>query len=336
MPSSPTDIARLGHRYQVRLYHATTARTLVASRLQRVEPNIRQNTEVYYELGSVDPTGHTSESPEFRITLEENLHNSDLDLLLAGKAANGTSWNLRDYINDSKLSVFILERNNSDVVVGEVEFQSGVLAEVSWNWQMGQPVSARYQIDARLGVRHTQAYVPHSTWGAQHATAPGGINIKDARLFLGSQAAGGRMYRLQSFSLRTTYRTTAVREAGTRAVVGYVVEPPETSLDIELLAADHQPDDILFSGATASPVYSYYDYVNSITLATNAIRVYDPSATEGASVLKAWSIENLVLDSGSPILASVRGTATKRYSFKLVKATTANTGGATVYAGDIA
>jgi hypothetical protein len=191
-------------------------------------------------------------------------------------------------------------------------------------------------MDARLGMRWTQANVPHASWGAQDTVTPGGIKIKDARLFLGGVDAGARMYRLQSFNLRVSFRTTAIREAGTRAVVGYIVEPPETSLDLELNAADHQPDDILFSGASASPVYSYYDYVNSNNLAVSAIRVYDPNAVEASSILRTWRMENLFLDQGTPLLAQVRGVATKRYSFKVTKSSTANTGGVQCYVGDIA
>jgi len=71
MPTNPIDIARIGHRYQVQVKHAGTNKTLVASRVQRFEPAIQTNLDVFNELGSVDPTGFASDPPTFRITLEE-------------------------------------------------------------------------------------------------------------------------------------------------------------------------------------------------------------------------------------------------------------------------
>lgn len=303
MPTQPQDVARLGHRYQVIVSHATSGRTLVASRVQRIEPTIRMNTDVYYELGTIDPVGSSSDAPEFRIQLDENVHSTSLDLLLAGKTANATTWNLGDYISDGDLEVYILERDTSGTIAGEVQFSNGVITDITWQWQMGQPITARYSIDARLGKRWTASEAPHQTWGTQDTTSPGGIKIKDARLFLGNTSSGGRMYRLQSFTLRVSYRTTAIREAGNRAIVGYVVEPPETTLDIELNAADHQPDDIVYSGASATPPYSYYDYVNPVQLSQSAIRIYNPAAAEGTSVIRSWKIENLFPANSTPILA---------------------------------
>ncbi len=333
-PSNPTDVERLGHRYQVRLYDDRSARTLVASRVQSFQPSIQQQTEVYYELGSVDPTGAASESPEFRIQLEELVHDVTLDLILAGKAANATTWNLMDFIHDGKLTAYLLERDNSGNVKGELEFSSCVLSEVGYRWQMGQPISAAYTLMGRLGKHWTPGNEPHGSWGAQDTTSPGGIRVKDARLFLGGTTTGYRIYRLQSFSLRTQFPATPIREIGSRALVGWVVEPPRTTLDLDLLAADAQPDDMFFDNYN-SPSTTYYDYVNPQTLTAAAIRIYDPDDDEAATVLRSWSIQNLTMQTGAPITAQVRGVATKRYSFLLAKATTANTGGVTGFDGDI-
>ena len=118
-PTNPTDVAHLGHRFQVRAQHTVSARTLVASRVQNIEPSHNYNTEVFNELGTVDPAGKASESPEFRVTFEENVHSVTMDLLLAGKEAIDTSWNLHDYINNSAIKLYILERNNSGNIIGE-------------------------------------------------------------------------------------------------------------------------------------------------------------------------------------------------------------------------
>lgn len=336
MPSNPIDVARLGHRYQVRVQHMGSGRTLVASRIQRADPVGRYNTEVYHELGTVDPTGSASESPEFVVTLEENVHNAELDLLLAGKSAIATTFNVADFINNSKLNVFILERDNDGNIQGEVEFDQGVLSEVQYQWRMGQPIVATYTINCRLGGRWKAADAPHynaNTWGTQDLVSAGGIKVKDARLFLGGTAAGSRMYRLQTMTLRTQFRTTIVRELGSRALVGAVVEPPDTTLDFDLDAADYQPDDIVF--AFQNTPTAYYDYTAPQQLGDSAIRIYDPTAAEGSSVLRAWKLENLYPASASPIAAQVRGVATKRYSFMLPKATTAGSGGVLCFVGDI-
>lgn len=332
-PANPSDVARLGHRYQLRAEHTGSARTLVASRVQNVEPSHNHNTEVFNQLGGVDPAGKASESPEFRITFEELVHSVAMDLLLAGKAANGTSWNLFDYINNSLLKFYVLERNNSNAVIGERAYENAVVAEIQWRWQVGQAIQAMYTIDARLARHWAAAFVPHGSWGAFDTTSPGGIKAKDARLFLGGTTSGYRMYRVQSMTLRATFRDNPVKELGSRPLVGYVVEPPTTMLDIDIAAADQQPDDYLFE-PVGSPV-QYYDYVNPIDFGASAIRIYDPDASEGASVLRSWKLENLTLARANPIRAQVRGLATKRYSFMIPKAATAETGGVLMYAGDL-
>lgn len=332
MPSNPTDVARLGHRYQARIEHTVSARTLVASRIQSFEPSTRQQTEVYYEIGSVDPTGEASESPEFSIRVEELVHNVELDLLLAGKTNVATTWNISDFIHDGDLNLYLLERNNDGTVKGELEFNSCVMSEVSYRWQMGQPISAQYSFDGRLGKHWAVGSTPHTTWGAQDTSSAGGIRVKDARLFLGGTTSGYRIYRLQGFTLRHQFPATAVREIGSRALVGWVVEPARTTLDIDLLAADEQPDDVLYTNVGS---IQYYDYTNPLTLTNSAIRIYDPNAAEATTIIRSWKMENLKPTNATPISAQVRGIATKRYSFVLNKATTAGSGGVICYSGDI-
>lgn len=329
--TNPTDIGRIGHRFQVRVEHVTTGRVLVASRVQRVDPNINQQTEVYHELGTIDPVGYASEAPEMRHMIEEFVHDCSLDLLLAGKAANATSWNLGDYIADRKINYYILNRNNAGTVQGEHKFTQAVVAEAQWSWQLGQPITARYTLNSTKGGFLQPGHEDHGAWGVQDTTSPGAIKPKDARLFLAT-TSGTMAYRLQSFTLRVQWPTTVVREIGNRNVVGYLQEPPTSSLDIDIAAADHQPDDLLFYDNTSE---YYYDYSSPNLLAASAIRVYDPNLPEAQTVLRSWALENLVVQNSNPLTAQVRGMATKRYSLQIPKATTAGSGGIVMYPGDL-
>lgn len=335
MPSfySQSDVARLGHRYQVYMKHTGTNRNQVLSRIQRWEPTIRQPTEVYYELGSVDPTGSASDSPEFTLAVQEYVHDCVFDRLLAGKASDATTWTLQDYINAQLLKGYLLTRDNSGNIQDEYELDQGVTSEVRYGWQMNQPIMGDYTFNFQLGKHNAAGYTVNSSWAVQDTVSPGGIRIKDARLFLGGQSAAYRMYRLQSFNLRIQWRATPVREAGNRALVGYVVEQPRSQLDFDLDAADAQPDNVLYTNV-GSPV-NYYDWINPVNQSLNAIRIYDPTAAEGSTVIRSWSIENLIPQQATPVLAQVRGLSTKRYSMLVAKATTAGTGGITMFSGDI-
>jgi len=331
---SPNDIARLGHRFQVRVYHTTTALTQVISRLQQFEPSIRQDTQVYYELGTVDPVGFASPPPQFNITMEENLHNlGNLDLILAGKTPNSdTTWNLSDYnVGNGPLTFYLLERDNNGVVQGEIETNGGLLTDITWSWTNGQAITGRYSALCRIGKHWSAASAPHGSWGVQDTSSQGGITPKDCRLFLNGSGNAQRIYRIQSMNLRCTWRTTPVMEFGNRALVGILAEPPDVSLDVDIAYGDHQPDDVIYVTSGTS----YYDYQNYNTLTGNAIRIYDPTATEGSSVFRSWKIENLVISNATPAMANVRGLATKRYSFVRPSVTTAGTAGLVMYIGDL-
>jgi hypothetical protein len=335
-PFNMVDSARLGHRFQVRLENSVVSpsRVIICSRVQRFEPQVRQDTAIYHELGSVDPTGFSSDPPQHRITIEEFVHAVDVDLIMAGQLANATAWNLGQYnVGNGPYNVYLLQRDNAGALAGELKFTAGVISEVTWSWRMGSPITASYAIDCRLGQNFQVGSELH-TFDAQDTSNPGGIRIKDARLFLGGNAAGNRMYRLQSFTLRAVWRTTPVNEAGNRAIVGYLAEPPDTSLDFEVAAADQQPDSTLYASSGTLP-NAYYDYQNSNTLAANAIRIYDPTAAEGNTVLRSWLLEKLIVTTSSPLSAVVRGLATKRYSLVVPSVTTAGTAGVKLFSGDI-
>jgi len=334
MSQNPSSIALLGHRFQVRVKHDTTGLTQVISRLQRFEPSIRQDTQVFYELGTVDPVGYASPPPQFTITLEENVHNlANLDLILAGKTPGvTTNWTLADYnVGNGPLTFYLLERDNNGIIQGEIETNGGTLTDITWSWQNGQPITARYTALCRVGKRWTAANVPHPSWGTQDTTSQGGVMPKDCRLFLNGTDNTKRVYRIQSMTMRVTWNTQVVTEFGNRQIVGIVPEPPNVTLDVDIAYADHQPDDVIYVTSGTN----YYDYQNYNLLTGNAIRIYDPTAAEASSVLRAWSIENLVIQNATPVIANVRGLATKRYSFTRPKVTTANTAGLKMFIGDI-
>jgi len=331
---NPSDVGRLGHRFQVRVQNTVSSELGVISRLQRFEPSIRQETVVHYELGTVDPVGYTAPPPQFQIAMEQNVYNlSPLDLIMAGKnPASATTWNLADYnVGNGPLTFYLLERDNNGVVQGEIETNGGILTDVTWSWQVGQAISGRYTGLCRVGKHWSAASAPHASWGVQDTSSQGGIMPKDARLFLTGNGATQRVFRIQSMTLRCTWRTQVVNELGNRQVVGILAEPPDVSLDVDIAYADHQPDDIIYVTSGTN----YYDYQNFNLMTGNAIRIYDPTAVEATSVLRAFSIENLVVQNATPANAQVRGLATKRYSFLRPKVTTANTGGVKFFIGDI-
>ncbi|MBI5305520.1 MAG: hypothetical protein HY868_25550 [Chloroflexi bacterium] len=330
--TNPADVALLAHRFQPIILNTATAEELLVSRLQSYEPSIRANMETHEELGNVDPVGYTSDAPEFSVTLEENVHSSNLDLLLAGKDVQTiTAWNLADYINNGVITTYLLERTNAPVttIAGELEFTNCVVSDIVWSWRVQQAITAQYTLLGRFGNRYKAANVIH-TWQAPNTSAPGGIKAKDARLFLGGATATDRVYRLQAFTLRASFRAQQVPEIGSRNLAGTVTNVPQVRLDVEFAAADPQPDSTFFStGATKS------DYANPTLLTGSAIRVYDPNAAEGATVLRAWSLENLIVGDANPVRAQVRNMATKRYSLVVPKVTTAGSAGVRLFVGDI-
>jgi hypothetical protein len=239
---------------------------------------------------------------------------------------------LADYnVGNGPLTFFLLERDNNGVVQGEIETNTGLLTEITWAWQNGQPISGRYSALCRIGKHWSAASAPHAVWGVQDTTSEGGVMPKDCRLFLNGTTDASRVYRIQSMNLRASWRTQVVNELGNRAIVGILAEPPDVSLDVDIAYSDHQPDDVIYVTSGTS----YYDYQNFNLLTGNAIRIYDPALAEASSVLRAWSIENLVIQNATPAIAQVRGLATKRYSFVRPKVTTANTAGLRMFVGDI-
>ena len=134
-------------------------------------------------------------------------------------------------------------------------------------------------------------------------------------------------------TLRVDLRSIAVKEVGSHALVGYVVEPPATTFEFDIAVADAQPDNLMYENH-GGPV-DYYDYVNPVDIGESAIKIYDPDDTEANTVLRSWKLENLSVGARKPRTRRVRGLATKRYSMAIHKSNTADSGGVLLYAGDL-
>lgn len=339
VPFNPTDSAHLGHRFRPYIKNLITAKEIAAARVQRMEPQATFRTEVYKELGSVDPTGYAQEPPEFKITVQEYVHDEpSLDLVVASKdPASDTTWNLIDYISkpDSQLQLNLLERDNADALIGEQQFDGCNISDVTWTWRAGQPIDGQYTFTGRKGRHYIPGHLPHNIWGAFDTTSVGGIRAKDARLYLTGTTTGFRVYRLSGMTIKTTWANTPIPELGNRALAGYTVDVPMTQIDLDFYASDPQPDDLVFSDDALSPA-QYYDFINPNQIAQSAIRVFDPREVEGSTVLRAWRFDSLIYQQGSLTNAQVRGVATRRYSFLLPQVVVSGTGGMTLFKGDIA
>lgn len=327
--TNPTDSGHLGHRYQVLVYNATSGSTIVADRVQSIDPTFTANLEKAYELGNPDPVGTATDPTEFRVAIEQNLYGSELELLLAGKnPTSGSSFNIADFLTELENKVYQLSRDNAGAILNELVYEDVVLADITWRFVQGGPCRTTFTLNGRLGKLYASGSAPHQQWGGFDTSSPGIIKGKDARLYLGGNAEPtNRIYRLQSFNLRATFPIQTVRELGNRELVGYLVDVPDATLDFELLSADHQPHDVLTNLITG-----YYDF-NDLQEVDGAIRLYDPDSSTQLTtdVIKAWKLENLRAATGTILRSQVRGMATTRYSLSIGKADTSDTGGVLVY-----
>src|SRR3990167_10091325 len=107
--SNPVVTAMYGHRLGVYMLGSSGSEIWV-DRVQRVEPTQTLRTTPSYELGTVGKVGVTQEPAEYRVVLEDNLHNCELDFLLAGKIPNpggAQSYNLGDLLGKAHTAYVI-------------------------------------------------------------------------------------------------------------------------------------------------------------------------------------------------------------------------------------
>lgn len=331
MSSNPVVIGALGHRWGVALRNAAlssgSATDIWADRVQSIEPQASHNTTKYYELGNVAPIGATSDPTQVRVTLEENLHNSEIDMFLAGvNPTSGSGYYAANMLGQTN-TAYVLQRNDSDTIIAEIGVGGLKVSEVQYRFVNNGSCTVQYTLEGTSGSYYTSNFV-HNTWGPQDFTSPGGIHGKDARISFGTPGAGTKAYRLQSFTIRIAYPTQVVRELGTRQIVGILNDTPDITVDFDMDAADYQPHDVFF-GTSSDGGATKYNLTDPQTVDV-FINVYDPSLAEGASVVKSFRIDNCRPSTNSPVNARVRQLATERWTLMSISADQVGTGGLTV------
>jgi hypothetical protein len=301
-----------------------------------VEPTTNGPTTKFYELGNIDPVGVITEPVEFRVTMEENLHSSEIDNIVAnGTGSPVSSFTAGAMVNSTNMRLCLLSRDvggtNPSI---ERVLDNLTITELNYRFQIGGACTTTYTFEGRSGNLYTTGSLIHTTWGVSDTVSPGAINGKDARIYFGDGAtvpATSLAYRLQSFNIRVAFPVQTVKELGNRSVVGKLADVPDITCEFDLLTADKQPHDVwqTLSG-------SGYDFTQPIT--TNVfIRVYDPALAEANTILKAFRIENCKPVTATIARAQVRALATARYSLTSTRATTAGSAGLIIFSGtDIA
>ena len=330
MSSNPTVVAAYGHRYGVYLRNANlssgSANDIWGDRVQSVEPTATHNTQKYYELGNVAPVGATTDPTQVRVTLEENLHNSEIDMYLAGvNPTSGSGYYAANMLGQTN-TAYVLQRNDAGTLIGEIGVGNLRVSEVSYRFVMNGSCTVSYTMEGISGSYYTSNFV--HAWGSADTTSPGGVHGKDARISFGTPGAGTKAYRLQSFTIRCAYPVEHVKELGTRQEVGVLNDTPDVTVEFDLLPADYQPHDVFFGTSDDGGVTKYN--LTDPQVVDVFINVYDPSLPESSSVIKSFRIDNCKPNSNSPVQARVRQLSTSRWSLMSISADQVGTGGLTI------
>lgn len=334
-PTNPTDFAMLGHRTGLYMDYAGSLTNWI-DRLQSLEPGFNAGTEVYNELGNVDPVGFAQDPVDFTLTFSQNMFNSvDSDFLMAGKdPSTATSFSMADILSANGNShAYILYRSNTGTTTPQswLAMRKLTVAELSYSFAVRQPSMFSPRLQAPTGrwytANPTDLSAAVGSWGTADTTSAGAIRGRDARITIGN----GQVYRLQSFNIRAAFPITKVEELGTRAAVGYIGDVPDISIDFEMLLADASQPHNQWAPATGSP--SYLDFNNLTGGSMVYVNLYSPSAAEAVTAVRGWRLENVVAVSSTPARSQVRGLSTVRYSLRVSEAATAGTGGMTVFRG---
>lgn len=333
MSTNPTNIGLLGHRWGVYLRNSGSTAEVWCDRVQNVEPTFNAPTTKFYELGNMSPVGVITEPVEFKVSLEENLHNSEIDSVVAnGSGSPVSSFTAGDMINSTAMRLCVVGRDVGGTVPSlEYVLDNLTIAEVRYSFKIGGACSVSYSFEGRAGNAYTTGSLIHATWGTAETVSPGAINGKDARIYFGAGTTvptNAQAYRLQSFDIRVAFPIQTVKELGNRAIVGKLSDVPDVTCDFDLIAADKQPHDVWMTLSGTG-----YDFTQPAT--TNVfIRVYDPALAEAtAPPIKAFRIENCKPTTGTLVRAQVRSLATVKYSLTSTRATTANSAGLVCFTG---
>lgn len=327
--ADPSNIALFGHRSQLWLGNSNSGSQIAVDRVQSVEPSFTIPTQKYYELARKGPVGVTQAPPEYRVQLEQNMVNSyELDYLLAGMnlaPAGAQPYDMGDVLSQSGfLKANVLNLSNTDTIVNEHEIDGCSVAEVTYRFTVGQALMMGVSLIGKSGRLWQAGTGPHgSAFGALDNASYGGIDGKDARVWFSSgSGASDRAFRLQQFTIRCAFPVQYVRELGRRDNVGTLSDPVDVTAEFDVLLADDQPTNVWFTD-----MGDYLDYSQPVTIPTTIIRVFDPVLAEGTHVLRSFKLENLRLNSHTPIRAAVRQLATQRYSATVASETTTDSGG---------
>lgn len=320
--ANPTDVARFGHRQGVYLYNNTSSETEIwCDRVQLADPEGNMPLTKVYELGRVGPVGSTTDPATFRLTMRENLHNSEIDSYMAGKdpATSGSLFNIGEVLANELRASLVTRAVAGTDPDGEFVLDEAVVESISYNFVIRGPCTVQYVLRGKTGRWYTSGSLLHSSWGTLDNASPAGVNGRDARIFFTSDS--NQTYRLQRFAINARFPVTDVSELGTRDLVGSLQDSPDVTLDFDILHADEQPHD-----EWATLTNGYYDFNNPLQPDVWVV-VYDPDAAEATTVIKAFKIENVRPATVRPITATVRGLATARYTLSSVKEETAGEGG---------
>lgn len=336
--SNPSMIGLLGHRILGWARNSTlssgSATDLRLDRVQSIEPVATHNSQDYYELGNVDKIGVTTDPTTYRVTIEENLHNSKLDMFLAGVDPTSGSGFYAGNIPTQTNTIYVLTRNDADAITGEVAISNCRVSEIQYRFMMNGACTASYTLEGTSGSYYTVAPFVHTNWGSTDTTSPGGVHGKDARVAFSTNDVAGKAYRLQSFTIRVQYPVQTVRELGNRQIVGNLVDSPNITTDFELNPGDAQPHDIFFptsnDGGVAKLVLGEPQIVNAF------VNLYDPVLPEASSVLKSFKIDKLKPTTNTPLRGQVRNLTTSRWTLTNTGVNVGGTGGLTVSKTEIA
>lgn len=332
MSTNPSNIALLGHRWGVYLRNHSGLNEIWCDRVQNVEPSLNAPTTKFYELGNLSPVGVISEPVEFRVTLEENLHSSEIDSIVAnGSGSPVASFTAGDMINSTAMRLCVVGRDVAGTDPSlEYVLDTLTIGEVRYRFVINGACSVTYSFQGRLGNAYTTGSLVHSSWGALNTVSPGAINGKDAYVYFGSGLTvpgTSQAYRLMDFDIRCAFPVQVVKELGSRQIVGMLADVPDVTCDFNLNVADKQPTDVWFTLSGTG-----YDLSQPVT--TNAfIEVYDPALTaKTAPPVKSFRIEN-VRPTTWALRSQTRALATYRYSLTSTSATTLNSAGLCIFSG---
>ncbi|GAG23925.1 unnamed protein product, partial [marine sediment metagenome] len=156
--ANPTDAARFGHRQGVFLENITSAEAeMWCDRVQMADPEGTFPLTKVFELGRVGPVGAITDPATFRMTLRENLHNSEIDSYIAGKApaSSGSLFNVGDIVGNELTASVVTRAVGEDDPDGEFLISDCVLESLSYAFVIRGACTVTYVFRGRAGRWYT-------------------------------------------------------------------------------------------------------------------------------------------------------------------------------------